>query len=171
MYYTIGTESGEILERLIHPFKYKHQAEIFRVFVPHMVEALRVLAEPRDLVLVPVPLYKKRELERGYNQAELLAKWVAKTLGCQWMRALERSKDTGSQAQVSVASERRENMRGAFRVCGEIEKNSQIVLVDDIVTTGSTLLACREALVASGVKRISALTLADREKTPENPWD
>lgn len=73
-------------------------------------------------------------------------------------------------------------MHGAFRIRSELLKiadsaalaslkNSQIVLVDDIVTSGSTLLACRSALAEAGIKNVSALTLADREKTPQNPWD
>lgn len=163
-----------ILGKLIHPFKYKHQADIFRVFVPHMREALKLLREPRDLVLVPVPLHSARMLERGYNQAELLAKWVARHLGCSMVPLLERVRDTGHQATLAKRAERRKNMIGAFRVSkkfAEALKNSQIVLVDDIVTSGSTLLACRSALAAAGIKNVSALTLADREKTPQNPWD
>jgi len=184
MYYSGGADGsgGGILAKLIHPFKYKHQAEIFRVFVPHMREALKLLCEPRDLVLVPVPLHKSRMLERGYNQAELLSKWVARHLGCQTAALLERVRDTGHQATLAKRAERRKNMHGAFRIRSELLKiadsaalaslkNSQIVLVDDIVTSGSTLLACRSALAEAGIKNVSALTLADREKTPQNPWD
>lgn len=167
MYY----QPGSILEKLIHPFKYKHHAEIFRVFIPHMVRTLKLLSDTGDIILIPVPLHKKRLLERGYNQAELLAKWTSKQVGCNMIDALTRCKDTGSQAQVSSAKDRHENMRSAFRSKMQIPKDVQIVLVDDIVTTGSTLLACRDALIASGAKNISALTLADREKTPQNPWD
>lgn len=167
MYY----QSDSVLEKLLHPFKYKHQADIFRVFVPHMVEALRILREPRDLILVPVPLHKKRELDRGYNQAALLAKWVSIKLGCRVGDVLTRIKDTGSQARVALSSERRKNMQHAFRAKRSLPKDSQIVLVDDIVTTGSTLLACRDALIAAGAGEVTALTLADREKNPQNPWD
>lgn len=167
MYY----QPDSVLEALLHPFKYKHQADIFRLFVPHMIEALRILREPLDLILVPVPLHKKRELDRGYNQAELLAKWVAMQVGCRVGNLLERVKDTGSQARVSSSHERQRNMRDAFKATRTLPKDSQIVLVDDIVTTGSTLLACRDALIAAGAGEVTALTLADREKNPENPWD
>jgi ComF family protein len=181
MYY----QADSVLERLIHPFKYKHQAGIFRVFVPHMIEAVRLLAEPAELVLVPVPLHRKRFLERGYNQAELLAQWVARCVGCQMADMLERVRDTGHQARRATRAARKESMSGAFRVKGsfaevtaarnkrlrEFLKSSHFVLVDDIVTSGSTLLACRDALRAAGAKKISALTLADRERSPENPWD
>jgi len=164
-------QADSILERLIHPFKYKHHAEIFRLFVPHMREGLRLLKEPVDLILVPVPLFKARQKERGYNQAELLARWVAKGLGCRVFDVLGRAKDTGKQAKVALKAERRENMTGAFELRGSLPRDGQIVLVDDIVTTGSTLLACREVLEAAGYTNISALTLADREKNPDCPWN
>lgn len=168
MYYS---QDSELLARLIHPFKYKHQAEIFRIFVPHMVAALRLLEEPSGLVFVPVPLHKKRELERGYNQADLLTRRVAKHLGCTVWLGLERVRDTSSQAKITDSAERRENIRGAFRVRRQVPEGRHLVLVDDIVTTGSTLLACREALLAAGAEKVSALTLAEREETPQNPWD
>jgi ComF family protein len=168
MYYS---HDSELLARLVHPFKYKHQAEIFRVFVPHMVAALRLLEEPVGLVFVPVPLHKKRELERGYNQANLLARRVARHLGCELWRGLRRVKNTGSQAQITDSGERRENIRGAFEVSEKTPEGMHLVLVDDIVTTGSTLLACREALLAAGAEKVSALTLAEREETPQNPWN
>lgn len=168
MYY----QKDSILERLIHPFKYKHQASIFRLFVPHMREALKLLREPKDLILVPVPLHSSRKKERGYNQAELLARWVAKSVGCRMMDVLERVKETGKQSQVHSRDQRRVNMEGAFRLRGDLPRDGQIVLVDDIVTTGSTLLACRKALQAAGYEHnITALTLADRERDPDNPWN
>ena len=117
------------------------------------------------MVLVPVPLHKSRLLERGYNQAELLAKTMGSYFGCTVLDALERVKDTGHQAQLEQSA-RHENMKAVFRVresCKNLlSEHSQILLVDDIVTTGSTLLACRDALSANGVTCVAALTLADR---------
>ena len=162
-------EEKSLLADLIYPFKYSHQADIFRIFVPGLRETLRLLSvNVEDLILVPVPLHKSRLLERGYNQAELLAREVAKDLGCRVALLLRRSKDTGFQSHVKRKEERKENMVGAFEVCGGGKLGSaeygQIVLVDDIVTSGSTLLACAQVLRAAGAETISALTLADREK-------
>lgn len=157
-------EPGTVLEKLIHPFKYKHQASIFRLLVPHMAQALRLMADPHQLLLVPVPLHTKRLKERGYNQSELLAKWVAKELGCSFSNVLIRHRNTHSQAKSASKQERQQNMQGAFRVRGAVPKGVHIVLVDDIVTTGSTLLSCHDVLAAAGADRVSALTLADREK-------
>ncbi len=128
-----------------------------------MKQALHLLGTSEKVLFVPVPLHKSRELERGYNQAELLAKWMARDLGCSAVRLVKRVKDTGSQARLADRKSREENMQGAFEVEGAVPECS-IVLVDDIVTTGSTLLACAEALRAAGAKHVFALTLADREK-------
>lgn len=155
-------EEESILGKLIRPFKYSHQADLFRIFVPWMREAMQLLSEG-PVVFVPVPLFKARELERGYNQAELLAKWLGKSLGMPALRLVKRVKDTGSQAKLVDRKSREENMQGAFQVEGAIP-GCPIVLVDDIVTTGSTLLACAEALRMAGASHVFALTLADREK-------
>lgn len=164
-------QTHSILEGLIHPFKYKHQASIFRLFVPHMREALKLLKEPKELILVPVPLHPKRQRERGYNQSELLAHWVARSLGCRMVNALERVKETKQQAQTASKMDRQSNMQNAFVLKQDLPRDGQIVLVDDIVTTGSTLLACLDALKQAGVHEVSALTLANREKNPNHPWN
>lgn len=154
-----------ILARLVHGLKYKHQADVYRYFAPSLRRSLELFWEPSQVILVPVPLHKSRLLERGYNQAELLAKTVGKFFGVPVVNLLERSKDTGHQAQLE-REDRQANMKAVFRVRAGFKKSfdesSQILLVDDIVTTGSTLLACRDALVASGATRVAALTLADR---------
>lgn len=155
-------EEDSIIGRLVRPFKYSHQADLFRIFVPWMKETLRLLHEG-PVVFVPVPLHKLRELERGYNQSELLAKWLSKNIGMPMVKLLERRKDTGSQARLTDRKSREENMLGAFQVKGPVP-GCPIVLVDDIVTTGSTLLSCAEVLRAAGAQTVLALTLADREK-------
>ena len=161
-------EEESVIGRLVKPFKYSHQADLFRIFVPWMREALRLLSHEERMIFVPVPLYKSRELERGYNQSELLARWIARSMGCSMQRLLKRTKDTGSQAQLKDRKSREENMRGVFEITDRnrlgFAQEYPIVLVDDIVTTGSTLLACAETLRAAGVENIFALTLADREK-------
>ncbi|QQR54864.1 ComF family protein [Candidatus Peregrinibacteria bacterium] len=158
-------EPDSVLAQLVHGLKYKHQADVYRYFAPALRRSLELFWEPSQVILVPVPLHKSRLLERGYNQAELLARTVARYFACGVADGLERVKDTGHQAHLEKR-DRLENMKEVFRVRKGFEKifaeSSQILLVDDIVTTGSTLLACRAALEASGAKSIAALTLADR---------
>ncbi len=158
-------EPDSILAQLVHGLKYKHQADVYRYFAPTLRRSLELFCEPSEVVLVPVPLHKSRLLERGYNQAELLAKTMGRYFGCPVLDCLERVKDTGHQAQLEK-NERHENMKSVFRMKesfeNQLDKSSQILLVDDIVTTGSTLQACRDALKAGGATSIAALTLADR---------
>ncbi len=168
-----------LLADLIYPFKYAHQSDIFRIFAPGLVESLKLLSiDLENLVFVPIPLHSSRLLERGYNQAELLAKAMAKSLGGRVWNGLVRVKDTGFQSHVRRKEDRKENMKEAFEVVkGEgarefsTTSSSQVILVDDIVTSGSTLLSCADVLRAAGVKNLSALTLADREKKTKNFGD
>lgn len=99
--------------------------------------------------VVPVPLHPSRQRERGYNQAELLAAAVAAELGVPVLPLLERTRATAQQAKKSGA-ERAENLRGAFRVRpGRVLPGVPLLVVDDVMTTASTLQACRDALLAA----------------------
>ena len=124
-------------------------------------------------LLVPVPLHGSRERERGFNQSALLAGGLshalARTHGGAGIeaRALLRTKATPPQTGLSFSA-RRENVRGAFSVVEpDWVRGRVVVLVDDVMTTGSTLSACAEALKAAGAERVLALTLA--RATPQFP--
>jgi ComF family protein len=116
-------------------------------------------------VIVPVPLHRSRQNERGFNQAELLAEGLARELGTQGSkvriekRALLRSRPTSPQTGLSVSA-RRENLRGAFEVSHpERIRGTDVVLIDDVMTTGATLSACARALKRAGAGRVWGLTL------------
>lgn len=113
-----------------------------------------------DLV-VPVPLHPRRLVERGYNQAALLAAEVAIELSAPLSaRALVRRRHTPQQAHLDREARLR-NMREAFHVRrpGAI-RGLRVVLVDDVATTGSTLTACAEALLAAGAASVTAIVVA-----------
>jgi ComF family protein len=126
-------------------------------------------------MVVPVPLHSARQCERGFNQAELLARGLCAKLarsregknlrvetGC-----VKRSRATASQTGLNF-EERRENVRGVFAVTRpERVRGREVVLVDDVMTTGATLSACAGALKQAGALRVSALTLA--RATPQFP--
>lgn len=109
--------------------------------------------------LVPVPLARERERERGFNQAALLARRIGRQLEVPTRPGwLARTRTTRPQSELSAA-ERRANVRGAFRACERVA-GRHVLLVDDILTTGATLDACAVALSAAGARRVGVLTVA-----------
>lgn len=112
-------------------------------------------------VVVPVPLHPRKLRDRGYNQAALVASAAASELRVPLAtRALSRRLDTVAQASLDGAA-RRANLAGAFRVRSLPPiRGRHVLLVDDVATTGSTLDACRAALLEAGASRVSTLVLA-----------
>jgi ComF family protein len=111
--------------------------------------------------LVPVPLHPERQRERGFNQAELLARAVASRLDLPMQpRALERRKPRPAKLKLS-RHERWEAARGAYApATGMKFDKRRVLLVDDVFTTGATLDACARALQAAGAVHVTALTVA-----------
>jgi len=111
-------------------------------------------------VIVPVPLHRSRERQRGYNQAALLAR----ELSLYFQRpvvegALIRKRVTSPQVNLS-ADQRRRNVQGAFACIGNQLAGRRVLLVDDVFTTGATLAAAGAALQTAGVSTVWAYTLA-----------
>ena len=107
--------------------------------------------------IVPVPLHKKRLAWRGYNQAALLAEVAGGALGIPVMTPLVRTRATGQQV-VLAPEERHRNVAGAFAVTGPAR--GHLVVIDDVITTGATARACRDALLAGGAARVTLVSLA-----------
>ncbi|MDD2647391.1 MAG: phosphoribosyltransferase family protein [Eubacteriales bacterium] len=105
-------------------------------------------------VIVPVPLSAKRRGERGFNQSEEISARVAALLGLAVdSSSLVRMRDTKAQSGLQK-SKRRKNVSGAFGVNGGALSGKQVLLIDDVVTTGSTADACAKALLAAGAKSV-----------------
>jgi ComF family protein len=110
--------------------------------------------------IVPVPLHRSRHRERGYNQAELLARELGKLISLPVEPALLKARATRPQVGLT-AEERATNVRGAFESPGDLPiAGRRFVLVDDVLTTGATLSACAEALSAAGAHWVGAVTIA-----------
>lgn len=111
-------------------------------------------------VMVPVPLHPRRLRTRGYNQSALLAREVSKLTGLPVKEELlVRVKDTPRQVEAVSLEERRKNVAGGFQCVGDA-RGQAVLLVDDVVTTGSTMSACAAALKAAGAASVWGLALA-----------
>ena len=109
--------------------------------------------------IIPIPLHPKRKRERGYNQAELIAKALADLTGVPVRKnLLLRTVHTQPQKQLS-AKERKNNLKNAFQMSEKIVQLEKVLLIDDIYTTGSTVDAASEALMGAGVKKIYVLCI------------
>jgi competence protein ComFC len=111
-------------------------------------------------VVVPVPLHRKRLAERGYNQAGLLAKELAKVTSLRTLNALERVRSSPPQARALTSDQRRVNVHNAFVLGGESVRGLRVLLLDDVCTTGATLGAAAQVLTEAGAASVWGLTLA-----------
>ena len=124
-----------------------------------MIRELALTAAP-PFALVPAPLHPKRLRERGYNQAELLAREVARALDTPLLRgAIKRARDTPPQVSMANIAERIKNARGAFVPAQPLDGGTAVV-VDDVATTGATLMAAAQALREAGASRVYGLAFA-----------
>jgi ComF family protein len=155
--YSYGSYEGP-LRKLIQLFKY---GKVESLAGP--LSALLLRAVPRDQnfdVIAAMPMHWRKQWERGFNQAELLARPVARRYGLKLATNLRRKHYTVSQASLSEAG-RRQNLKGSFAVARtEQIAGKRILLIDDVFTTGATLRAATAALKSAGAAKISALTLA-----------
>jgi ComF family protein len=153
------------LRRLVHLLKYEGvmpvQAPLGRMLAEAVAELLPLRGESGPL-LVPVPLHRSRRRARGFNQAELIARAAIKRLPKFELApgVLVRQRETVSQVGLS-REERIENMRGAFRVAhaGRV-KGRSVIVVDDVMTTGTTLSECARVLKRAGAEKVWAATVA-----------
>lgn len=150
---------GGVLRRLIHLLKYEGMEPLGATLGRRLAEPAGELA-PYDVV-APVPLHRSRRLERGFNQAELLGRGLARAAGGRLEPGLlARRRATQPQAGLTAA-ERRTNLRGSFYAPRrEAVRGRKILLIDDVTTTGATLEACARALQRAGAASVVALTLA-----------
>lgn len=142
----------------LHKLKYKRNISMGYALAAQMVAFVRDLDWPIDMI-IPIPLGKHRLKERGYNQVAMIAMPLAMALSVEYAPGeLTRSKETRSQVELTKR-ERKENVKGAFQA-GVGVKGKNVLVLDDVSTTGSTLSSSAEALYLSGAKNVYALTVA-----------
>ena len=150
---------------LIVRFKYRGEHFLRRPLAGWLAEALasdaRLHSPPID-ALLPVPLHRRRERERGYNQADALCHCLGRETALPVWRALRRVRATQKQARLS-REERLTNLRGAFAPVGRWPvAGAHLLLVDDVFTTGSTVHECARVLRAAGAASVRVLTVTRR---------
>jgi competence protein ComFC len=154
--------SDHPIQKLIEQFKYNYQEDLVEIFAVFMT---RFFAERKNMYsdvfcIIPVPLYKKRYVERGFNQATLLAELLSSSLGIPVQEELKRVRHTNQQARL-CKKERIKNVQKAFCVMSQTALvGKHVLLVDDVFTTGSTLHECAKALKDAGVQKVSSWSLA-----------
>jgi len=156
------------LRDLIHMLKYegvRPAANVLGRMLAEVLVGLRAHTGDADLVVVPVPLHAAKLRQRGFNQSEMVARIALKLLGPNarytiMCDTLERTRITQSQIGLT-RHQRRENLRGAFRVSApDTIAGREILLVDDVFTTGTTASECSRILRRAGASRVWVATVA-----------
>lgn len=152
-----------IVRELIHAYKYGGVRELASFFADDIAAFLASygIRPRRAALLIPVPLARSRERERGFNQAGLLAGELGRRLQLAVAPALRRIRATESQIEMDSYGERRANVAGAFRVRdAEAVRGKLVILVDDVSTSGATLTEAAGVLREAGARTVWAIAIA-----------
>jgi ComF family protein len=156
--FALGPHKGALREA-IHHFKFGDRPELAALLGPRLAAAISVGHD----CIVPVPLHRSRLRERGYNQAALLARSISQVKGCPvYEQALVRLRSTGHQAKLDRQSRLR-NLQGAFSAPQGTPppwQGKRVLLVDDVLTTGTTAAASAEILYQTGARSVDVAVAA-----------
>ncbi len=153
--------SGLIAELIIR-FKFKDNVNLTSMFVYEMERLYNKDFKQSGIeALIPVPLFIKRLKQRTYNQSQLLTQELSKRIGIPYrINVLEKIKNTPPQSGLK-GLERIDNVKGAYKIKDTANlKGKNVLLIDDVITTGSTIRACVSALKRSGIKRVYVMSIA-----------
>jgi len=154
---------GSIIQQLIHSLKYEGKTEIgviLGVELGKLISSVNSLSNHFDII-IPVPLHKKRLKERTYNQSLFIAKGISKVINVNIDESILSRENRGSSQTKKTKFSRWLNVAEGFTINNDkVLKNKSILLVDDVITTGSTLLACGEALNEYENIKLSFVSLA-----------
>lgn len=167
--YLLGAAANyddKMTQHIIHLCKYQKVRALTDFFARMLIEYVDRL-EPRPILLdtgplvVPIPMHPKKERARGFNQAALIGKRFAKEKNFIFTEALVKTRHDGAQAKTKTRQERLERVHGAFAVVDpSVIQHKNIILIDDVSTSGATLSEAARTLKAAGARHILALTVA-----------
>lgn len=153
----------EVMKECIHILKYRKMLQVMYIFKEVMAQR-SISLNPcfKKDIIIPVPLHKARLRQRGFNQAELLSGLIGELSGSVRVHTgiLKRVKPTLPQSELD-RHKRMDNIKGAFRVIlPEAIKDKEVLLIDDVFTTGSTANECARVLIEAGARKVDVFTLA-----------
>jgi len=172
-----GRQNGEVFEFCVSPlyyrgsvrksilrFKFRGMSAYASVYGRLLADCIREHKDIKYDIITWVPLSSKRERSRGYDQAMLLALATALELNDVAAETLEKPHDVQAQSELGGKEERSANISGAYVVSDpELIEGKSVLLIDDVVTTGSTLSECAKVLISAGAKRVVCAALARGE--------
>ena len=150
------------IRNLILRYKFNNQSYLNNTFANIILKNKKLCRKIKIYdIIIPVPMFHKKKKNRGYNQTELITSKIAKCLGIYTNNnILIKSKNTKTQSTLKEKN-RYENIKNAFSIKNnELIKNKNIILFDDIITTGATVNECSKILKQNGVKNILVLSIA-----------
>lgn len=148
-------------QKIVHHLKYKEYRSL-GYLIGQMIAKKNSISKInlKNCIIIPIPLHPIKYRERGFNQADLLAKGFSDEMGVALnKKVLKRVKNTQSQTKLSK-QERKENMAGAFKARGIDDNFNSVILIDDVYTTGATMDAAAKSLKSVGVKKVAGIASA-----------
>jgi ComF family protein len=157
----VGSYDDPLFQDLIHALKYRGIRRVADFLGALLVRYAKTLPfRPEEFAVIPAPLSKKRLRERGFNQAELIARVFAESFNIPLLpSALSKTKDTRPQMKLS-REERKKNLSGCFEARKDYVEGKHIILIDDVSTSGTTLTELARTLKRAGAKKIIGLVIA-----------
>ena len=149
-----------IFKKAVKRFKFGNKGGYAKQLAFPMVQSILESYQGANFDLITcVPMHKNRLIDRGYNQAELLAKECAKIMNIPYLDTLEKFRENREQHSIK-ASERAKNVKGVYRIIDkELVRDKKILIIDDIITTGNTLGECAKILMKKGSKSVDCAVL------------
>lgn len=152
----------EPLVEVLHRAKYNGEWRLLTSLFSHLDESafapLLMWKKYYDPVLCPVPLHPLKERQRGFNQASIICGLISKKTNMRTIHLLARIKNTKPQSEMEGHPQRQTNIRGAF--VAHSKNNTNVILIDDITTSGATLTECAKILKKAGAKTVLAVSVA-----------